>query len=173
MTKNKIIFNIDRDYKQMFRMIITDALKNYSGVPLEWEDIYYPFLSTVPSLYNKYHKKEDNTVSFTTFIGLKCKNFTRNYSRKYMADKYKVLNNAYSPKNGVDTSFSLKDSVQITEETFDIGELSPNEMLVYKKYFLEGMRLHTIVSTTKLNIYYATKAKNRILTLARIKYGEK
>lgn len=173
MTNNKIVFMLDREYKQMFRLIISDALKSFVGVPLEWEDIYYSFLAKTPEFYAKYTGTDENTVPMKTYMGLKCKNFARNYSRKFMTDKYKIMNKAYAPSDDNDFTSSLQDSIKFKETTIDIGKLTPQEMIVLKNYFLEGKSLLQISKATSINIYFITKARDRIYALIQIKYGNK
>ncbi len=164
LNSNKQILWIDNEYKMVFKTIIDKMLRNYKGIPLEWEDIYYEFLYGTPKLLRNYDSSKKITLK--TYLGIQCRFFASNQCRKFSNNKYKVLNNFIAYEK-IPTENRLKDSVQ-PELSIDISNLSDEEILIYNDFFLDGdsvSKIHRTRGITKYKINKLIKSvKLKLLT---------
>ena len=137
---NRIAFMLDSSYKELMRKVCKDAMSTFSGIPVTWEDAYNQFLFSAIKIVQNYDPELG--VPFKTFLGLKCKYFTKNLCRKYCTNKYKVLNNCVS-RTWEDMSFANKEDV-FWEDDF---ELDKNEQLIYEVMIIDD---HTIKETAQI-----------------------
>ena len=160
MNKNKLIFKIDKEYKNLLRKICYQTLKNFRGLPLVWEDLYNNFLIMVPELVVLYETSE-NTIDFSTFLSIKCKNISYNYCRGYNTNSHKIMNRSIFVENEKHFT-SLSDSVKVEDKKVDLGIFNKKEFTFYQMYFLDGKKKRVISKKMKLSMYLVEKLKREI-----------
>ncbi|NQZ65776.1 MAG: hypothetical protein HRT99_00990 [Mycoplasmatales bacterium] len=153
LNKNKQILWADNEYKLVFKTIIDKMLRNYNGVPLEWEDIYYEFLYNIPELLKKYDSTKKITLK--TFLGIQCRFFASNQCRKFSGNKHKILNN-FVPFEKISMENRLRDSIQ-PQISIDISSLSDEELIIYSDYFLGGETISQIHRNRGITKYKINK----------------
>lgn len=169
MNINKTIFNIDSKYKNLLRVICTQVLDKFTGLPLDWEDIYYAFLIKVPKLIKEFDVNHESHIEFQTFIGIKCKHFALNYCRGFDSNKHKVMNKAIFIKEEEKLS-RLQDIVKIKKPKIDIGIFNKDEFQFYKKHTLDGLSLIEIAKDMDISIYKVNILKTKVETKIYLQY---
>ena len=150
MEDNKKIYLIDLKFKKVFQKICWETLQKYNGVlPIQWEDIYYPFLYSVPKLLEKFDPLIG--VSEQTYLFLECKYFANNLCRKFTSSKHKVMNFRTPIKH--ENSIFLSDSQKEEKKKLDISLLTDFELQIYKMYFLDGYTYIEINKKINLSLY--------------------
>ena len=154
MKNNKVLWELDAKYKKLFRRVIGDVIRKYPGIPVEWEDIYYDFLYTMPEVMKGFNPEKG--ISESTYYGLQLKFFASNKCRHYASNKFRSLNETTLIEN--DNSLMLSDSGSIAGSSFDLSSLTDWEMIVYERNILNYESLRSISDDTKIQYRYIRKA---------------
>ena len=160
MNKNKLIREIDFKYRLLFKTIINSALRQYPDVPVEWEDIYYEFLYTVPEVTKKY--SDEKGIKLETYYAIQVKHFALNKCRYFSSHKFRSLNETRLIKT--DHNLILKDSSTVIGSEFDISSLSETEMLVYEEHILNYESIRKISMNHDISYRKLRNAFNTLKT---------
>ena len=90
MSDNEIVKYLDYEYKILIVSVIRATIIEYPDVPLTWEDIYYEFLFKMTAVIREFDIQKE--LPMKTYIGIKCKFFTKNYCRHFKSSSFSVLN---------------------------------------------------------------------------------
>ena len=151
--KNKIIQWMDLNFKLVFKTIIEQKIRNYNGIPITWEDIYFEFLYLTPKYLEKFDANKN--VPFKTFLGIQCKFFTSNKCRILTSNKHKVLN-TYISIDDKESFLNLKENNEI-EIPLNISSLSKLEKLIFQAFFVDELNLNLISEKLNLSKYKIRK----------------
>lgn len=154
---NRIAFMIDSTYKELIRKICKDAMSPFKGIPITWEDAYNQFLFKAIDIVKTYNP--DLGVAFKTFLGIKCKFFTKNMCRKYCTNGHKILNNCIS-QSWEDLNFSCSESIN----WFDDFKFDEKEQLVYEVLILDEKSIRETARTLNISEYKIRKILKSIKT---------
>lgn len=150
LNDNKIIMWADNVLKLTFKTIIDKTIRNFVGVPLSWEDLYYEFLYTIPGLVKEYDSNSNITIK--TWLGLRCKYFAYNKCRSWCTKNNKVMNGYVSYSDNDAIKNKLMDPRGV--ETFiDISSLSSLEFKIYTDHFLNEISITEISNEILLSKY--------------------
>ena len=136
---NKQIFYLDQNYKNLLRKICCQVIKISPQTALEWEDLYWEFLYYFA--HNKIFNPNKN-ITFATFIGIECKNFSRNKIKKYLTRKHKVLNNyvaqdkIYETK-GEEIKFEDDEIVKLKSTNY-INSFQGIDAIIINEHLIDG-----------------------------------
>ena len=161
ISKNRKIMFVDNNLSTTLRYVIKRVMYDYKGIPVEIDDIYYQFLYKTPDYIDKFN--EESGVSFKTYLGIKCRFFSRNLCKEYSSKKHKVMN-TYVGVDKVSEASLMQDSV-IINIPMNIAKLSNDELEVYKHYFLEDNTIRWLVDNKK----YSRRKIDRLIDNIKIK----
>lgn len=150
----KIIFGIDQTFFKTLKIIIDKVAEKYPSVPIQWEDIYYSFLFTVPSVI--FHYDSSIGLTFKTYLGLQCKFYARTYIKHFITNRYRVLNDSYSYDQNYISATLMDNNHHEDEEVgfvIDSSAFTLQEFLIFNKRFLDGQKIKQIEQETKWNYY--------------------
>lgn len=156
VSKNKLIFILDRDYHNYLIKVISNAMSQYFGIPETIEDIYWLFMFEVSEIIGEFSGQTER--EFVKFLGLKCKFFTFSHCKKMINPANSVLNNAvsfeesHSPATDED-EIALHDSIKEMVESIDINLLDERELKIYKNYFIDGKHPKDIARSFNITVY--------------------
>lgn len=164
--KNKLVFAVDAEYKELLASICKDQINIHKGLPLQWEDIYYSFLAEVPLLVKKYNPKLG--VPFRIFIAMQCKYFAKTMCRKYFSKNHAIMN-LYQELD--DTKHGVCDNTAFeVEDRFDLSILSKKELQYFKYHYLLGLSIEESCRKIGISRYKAEKLNKSIMRKAKRKY---
>ncbi len=160
MRNNRLINEIDREYKPLFKKVIISVLNKHSFLPIEWEDIYYEFLYEIPKIHSEYDESKD--LAIHTYYSLKLRFFAFNKCRHFSGMKYKYLNEAKLIEG--DHIDSLSDSDTQASLVFDICSLSDLELVIYEHHVMECRSIRSIAIERGIKYWDARNALQTLKT---------
>lgn len=151
---NKIIILIDNEFKIVLRTVIQKIIRTHSGLPLDWEDIYYEFLYRTPSIARSYDDRSE--LPFKTYLGIQCRYFTYNSCKKYLSPNHQVMNRRVRLET---KKYENIGDVDLTKGLIDTTCLTPEEEVVYNDFFIDHKSCFKICKTRGISRY---RIKNMI-----------
>lgn len=151
---NKIIIFIDNEFKIVLRTVIQKIIRTHSGLPLDWEDIYYEFLYKTPSIAKSYDVKSN--LSFKTYLGIQCRYFTYNSCKKYLTPNHQVMNKRVRLETKQYENIGDND---FASSSINTSCLTAEEEIIYNDFFIDHKSCFKICKTRGISRY---RIKNMI-----------
>lgn len=156
MSDNEIVKHLDYKYKTLIVTVIRATIIEYPNVPITWEDIYYEFLFKMTEIIREFDLQKELPIK--TFIGIKCKFFTKNYCRHFTSTGFSVLNESIEIQDWQPTNQCCNIN------TLDTQMLNLKEFKVYEMLFVYDFDVKRTADELNIKKFQVRNIRKSILS---------